>query len=319
MGVPKVSVIMITYGHEAYIGRAVEGILMQKCNFEFELIVANDNSPDNTDEIVRHYIATHPKGSYIKYFHNKPNKGMVGNFFFAESQAKGQYLSICEGDDYWTDELKLQKQADFLDNNADYSMCCGGYVAKHSITGEETTVVLHDKGKNADAKGFTFTLKDIQTRWITKTLTCMYVRDKIDFSVFSQYSHFRDIHLFYHLLSTGKGYYFSEVFGCYNIHPGGVNSMQQGKTNANAAYNSYKELHKHNNDVFTRKMAFNHTLALFNYDLYNGYEGNNAAKKINLLKEAFSLVKGKGEIKMLLSAFVNREFKDKLKKRPAEA
>ena len=117
-----VSVVMITYGHENYIREAIEGVLIQKVNFEIELIIADDNSPDNTESVVHSY-SNHPNCHWIKYTKHKENKGMMPNFIWALNQAKGKYIALCEGDDYWTDPLKLQKQVDFLVENEDYVMC----------------------------------------------------------------------------------------------------------------------------------------------------------------------------------------------------
>lgn len=112
-----VSVIMITYKHEQFIAKAIEGVLMQKCDFEVELIIADDCSPDKTEEKVFQIIKNHPKNSWIKYTKHKTNKGMISNFNWALNQCKGKYIAMCEGDDYWTDPLKLQKQVDFLEAN----------------------------------------------------------------------------------------------------------------------------------------------------------------------------------------------------------
>lgn len=118
-----VSVCMITYGHENYIKQAIESVLQQICNFNVELIIANDCSPDCTDTIIANIIKNHPKGSIIKYYKNENNIGMMPNFIFALKHCKGKYIALCEGDDYWTDNLKLQKQVDFLEANSDYVLC----------------------------------------------------------------------------------------------------------------------------------------------------------------------------------------------------
>lgn len=119
----KVSVVMITYGHEKFIREAIEGVLMQECDFEVELILANDYSPDQTDDIIQDILSNHPKGTWVKYYRHKKNLGMMPNFFFAIQQSTGEYIALCEGDDYWTDPLKLQKQVDFLETNLDYVVC----------------------------------------------------------------------------------------------------------------------------------------------------------------------------------------------------
>ena len=114
-----VSVIMITYNHEKYIREAIEGVLMQNVNFELELIIADDNSPDNTEQVVLDIASSHPNGKWIKYTKHKKNKGIMPNFIWALEQCKGKYIAMCEGDDYWTDLYKLQKQVDFLEGNED--------------------------------------------------------------------------------------------------------------------------------------------------------------------------------------------------------
>jgi glycosyltransferase involved in cell wall biosynthesis len=118
-----VSIVMITYGHEKYIRQAIEGVLMQDINFEVELIIADDNSPDNTDQVVLDIASSHPNGKWIKYTKHKKNKGMMPNFIFALQQAQGNYIALCDGDDYWTDPYKLQKQVYFLEANEDYILC----------------------------------------------------------------------------------------------------------------------------------------------------------------------------------------------------
>jgi glycosyltransferase involved in cell wall biosynthesis len=115
-----VSVIMITYGHEKYIKQAIEGVLMQKCDFNIELIVANDCSNDTTSIIVQDILEKHPNSSWIKFIDRKKNIGGQNNFNDAFNQAKGRYIAHCEGDDYWTSSNKLQKQVNFLETNLDY-------------------------------------------------------------------------------------------------------------------------------------------------------------------------------------------------------
>ena len=120
---PLVSVVMITYGHEKYIEEAINGVLMQNCNFDIELILSNDCSPDGTDTIVKSIIKNHSKSCYIKYIKHETNLGMMPNFIFALKKSIGTYIALCDADDYWTDPLKLQKQVDFLETNEDYVAC----------------------------------------------------------------------------------------------------------------------------------------------------------------------------------------------------
>lgn len=120
MGNPLVSVCMITYNHEFYIREAIEAVLMQKTNFPIELIVGEDCSTDNTRKIVREYEKKYP--AIIVGQYPETNRGMMENFTTVLQSARGKYIALCEGDDYWTDPLKLQKQVDFLEGNEEYGL-----------------------------------------------------------------------------------------------------------------------------------------------------------------------------------------------------
>lgn len=119
---PVVSVVMTTFGHERYIKEAIEGVLMQACSFNYELIISNDCSPDNTDEIVRGILKVHEQAHLVKYTRHQDNLGMLSNFIWSLREARGEYIAICEGDDFWIDQHKLQKQVNFLENNEGYGV-----------------------------------------------------------------------------------------------------------------------------------------------------------------------------------------------------
>jgi glycosyltransferase involved in cell wall biosynthesis len=112
---PVVSVCMITYNHENYIRQAIEGVLMQKTNFPIELIIGEDCSTDDTLQICLKYQHNH--ADIIKILHSNSNLGVIANFNSVLNQAKTKYIALCEGDDYWIDPYKLQKQVDYLTNN----------------------------------------------------------------------------------------------------------------------------------------------------------------------------------------------------------
>lgn len=120
---PLVSVVMITYGHEKYIHQAIEGVLMQEYEGEIELIIANDCSPDQTDTIINDIIKNDPRASIIKHTRHYKNIGMMSNFIWALQQAKGSYIALCEGDDYWNEPKKIQMQVDFLEDKDKYIVC----------------------------------------------------------------------------------------------------------------------------------------------------------------------------------------------------
>ena len=115
---PMVSILTITYNHEKYISQAIDSFLMQKTDFNFEIVIGEDFSTDNTRKIIEVYQKKHPKK--IKLLPSDKNLGIEANFFRTTQACNGKYIAICDGDDYWIDENKLQLQVDFLENNKDY-------------------------------------------------------------------------------------------------------------------------------------------------------------------------------------------------------
>jgi len=112
---PIVSVCMITYNHENFISEAIEGVLMQKTNFPIELVIGEDCSNDNTRKICQHYAEKYQ--NTIRLLPSERNLGMMPNFIRTLKECNWKYIALCEGDDYWTDPYKLQKQVDFLEAN----------------------------------------------------------------------------------------------------------------------------------------------------------------------------------------------------------
>ena len=117
----KITVICISYNQEKYIRQTLEGVIMQKTDFDFEVIISDDYSTDNTANIIREYEKKYP--DIFRIFYHDKNMGSINNFIFALSRTKSKYVALCEGDDYWTDPYKLQKQVDFLEAHPDYSIC----------------------------------------------------------------------------------------------------------------------------------------------------------------------------------------------------
>ena len=130
MDKPLVSICCITYNHEPYIRDCLEGFMMQKTNFPFEVLIHDDASTDHTADIIREYEAKYP--DVIKPIYqteNQHSKGVKISIAYNFPRAQGKYIAICEGDDFWCDPQKLQIQFDFMEANPDYSLCgCGKYL-----------------------------------------------------------------------------------------------------------------------------------------------------------------------------------------------
>lgn len=112
-----VSINILAYNHETTIARALDSVLSQNVNFDYEIIIAEDCSTDNTKEIIMQYAS---KYDCIKPIYNVENQGMKRNSIIARSNCNGKYIAYLEGDDYWVSNQKLQKQIDFLEKNNEY-------------------------------------------------------------------------------------------------------------------------------------------------------------------------------------------------------
>lgn len=124
-----VSICMITYNHANYIEAAIKSIVEQETNFDYQLVIGDDCSKDGTRTICEQYANQYPQK--IKLLPSDKNWGMMPNFIRTLQACSGKYIAICEGDDYWTNPHKLQKQIDFLEQHQDFSLCChNAYILK---------------------------------------------------------------------------------------------------------------------------------------------------------------------------------------------
>lgn len=218
MADPLVSICCMTYNHAAFVRQCLDGFMMQKCSFNFEVLIHDDASTDGTQDIIREYEMKYP--DVIKPIYQKENqysKGIDPGLKYNAPRAKGKYIALCEGDDYWTDPYKLQKQVDFLESHPDYVMCShrfNQYIQNKNLLEEE---------KNLTFQGADYDLKNlIGGKWLTQTLTVMYRRSALDLKRYALYGMSMDIILFYALLKNGKGYCFPDIMGVYRLHGGGV-------------------------------------------------------------------------------------------------
>lgn len=207
----KVSICMITYGHQAYIEKAIHAVLNQQTTFDIELVVANDNSPDQTHEIIQKCIASHPKGTKIVYLNNTTNLGMMPNFVQALKTCTGKYVALCEGDDYWIDDLKLQKQVDFLEANSDFAICF------HKVNMETDGVIAGDTITSKMAENTT--ILDLASGNYMHTCSVVY-RNHL-FGDFPDYFYRSPVgDYFLHLLNARHGsiHYIDQTMAIYRVH-----------------------------------------------------------------------------------------------------
>lgn len=215
-GTPLVSVCCITYNHALYIKQCLEGFLMQKTNFSFEIIINDDCSTDGTTKILKEYAERY--SDVIKpIFHeeNQYSKGVRGilvNFVFPKVQ--GKYVAICEGDDYWTDPYKLQKQVDFLENHLDYSMCF------HNASILNETNEPHFPFipvKTAD-----YTANEIYENWIVPTASIVFRKKVLESLSVEKELFSGDINLILTCASLGRVHAFKERMSVYRVQETGL-------------------------------------------------------------------------------------------------
>lgn len=153
--IPQISICMITYNHENYLGQAIESIIMQKTDYKIELVIGEDNSTDATRTICEKYAKVYPQ--LVRLLPSEKNLGISQNFTRTLGACTGKYLAFCEGDDYWTDPYKLQKQVNFLEANPEYGLVHTGANIVNSQNGliyisndpKPTGEVFKDLLKNA--------------------------------------------------------------------------------------------------------------------------------------------------------------------------
>ncbi len=210
-----VSVACITYNHAPYIRQCLEGFLLQKTNFPIEIIVHDDASTDGTDDIIREYALKYPElFKVILQEENQYSKGVdVLSLVFERSA--GKYIAFCEGDDYWTDPLKLQKQVDFLENNPDYVMCSHNY-SFFFMNEMKRVSYVETIGRDYSLESLT------KGEWLYQPLTLMFRSQTLWESEILRYTSIIDNILLYNLLKRGGGYCMPDDMGVYRVHSNGV-------------------------------------------------------------------------------------------------
>lgn len=137
----KASVIILTYNQEKTVGRAIESVLRQECKYPFEILVADDDSPDATRRVAQEYAERYP--DIVRLMPELPNRGLVGNYFDAFEECRGEYIGDCAGDDEWLDESRLQKQIEALDADKKLSAVFTDVEEYQILPDGEVKVSLH--------------------------------------------------------------------------------------------------------------------------------------------------------------------------------
>jgi len=249
---------MLAYKHEQFIAQAIEQVLMQQTNFEYELVIGEDLSPDKTRQICLDYEARFP--DKVRVLKREKNLGGGGqpNFIDCYNKTLGsEFIALCEGDDYWTSPYKLQKQVDFLEKNLDFAICF-----------HNTEVVFFEKNEssyllNDNLQKDVFTLDDLigeDEIWFMATASVMYRRTAI--GVLPEWfikTKSGDIPLHILAAKNGKIKYLKEPMAAYRKHAGGQ-SLTDHKDDEFFLRNRifmYNHLDKETKGVFHNKLKKN--------------------------------------------------------------
>jgi glycosyltransferase involved in cell wall biosynthesis len=212
---------MITYNHEKYIRQAMEGIALQKTGFAVELVIGEDCSTDQTRAICEEYALKYPQ--WIRLLPSDKNYGMLTNLVRTLEACTGNYIALCEGDDYWTDPLKLQKQVDFLETNQEYTICF------HRVDELEKGKIKRS-GLNKSEKEETYTIEDLARGNIISTPSVIFRNGLIkEFPKWFTKSPVGDYVL--HMLNarSGRMKYLPEPMAVYRRHLQGAWGLKKGE------------------------------------------------------------------------------------------
>lgn len=257
------SVRLMTYNHEAFIVEALEGINNQKTDFEFEVVIGDDFSTDNTLSLIKNFEFTNPKirvnllnrNKGDAYYILRQKHGRIYNFFDILKNCQGNYIALLDGDDYWTDPLKLQRQVDFLDQNKTYGFC----FTRFKVLNDNTYELNDDKNGYYFKENIEFIVFDFKLftdGWYGGVPTLVFRAANFDTNLILSYKYFRDIYLFAELLKSGKGVCLNFFSSIYRVHDGGLYSSTKELERAYSGVLCYRELYMKNQSISYLKIKF---------------------------------------------------------------
>lgn len=230
---PLVSIQCLVYNHEPYLRQCLDGFVMQKTNFKFEAIVHDDKSTDGSAKIIAEYAEKYPEIIRPIYETENQYSKRDGSLERIVNQAcRGKYIALCEGDDYWTDPMKLQKQVDFMEAHPEYSMCFGD-AEYYDVSLGKLDRKINDKFRAVN-DSLTSSMpsevfsKIIKGQCLIRTLCVLYRKECLEAIEPNQYTFMMgDVPLWLDLSQKGKVHFLKDIFGVYNMHANSVTHDQQ--------------------------------------------------------------------------------------------
>lgn len=216
-----VSVQCLVYNHASYLRQCLDGFVMQKTSFKYEVIVHDDASTDGSSDIIREYAQKFPNIFKVIIQHqNVYSKGISPTKKYVLPLCTGKYIAMCEGDDYWTDPYKLQKQVDFLESHPDYSMCCHGADVLNETLREVDCACEHMTTRE-------YFPDDAFPTWQIPTASIVYKKKEVDTYTLKNADSFMagDVVLILKCMHVGRVWGMSEHMSVYRMNQGGATSQ----------------------------------------------------------------------------------------------
>lgn len=205
------SVCMISYNHEKFIRVAIESVIRQKTDFNIELVIGEDFSEDNTRMICQEYAERYPR--LIRLLNTEKNLGVIPNFIRTLEACTGKYMALCEGDDFWIDPYKLQKQVDFLEANPDYSLCFHDALVYWENKNNPPYYFCKDLSKT------TYHIEDMIDHWFIPSASMVFRKDLLfPLPAWFNQIYNGDYALQLLLAPKGKFYFINELMSMYRQH-----------------------------------------------------------------------------------------------------
>lgn len=241
---PLVAVFMISYNQQDYIIEALESVLNQKTNFDYQIILSDDASQDNTQQVVQAFLENHPKKEKVTFIRQEKNLGWMPNFIFTLEKCQNsgaKYIAMCEGDDFWTNPDKLQKQIDLLEQNPDVTLICHRYKELYN-DGKILDCPHFRKDFFQGQNSFKFPQRDFEEFMRIQTMTIVFRSSALDLSLREKYDHYCDTHIKHHILDNGLGMYTKDFDAVYRIHGNNVFLSQDERKKIKFTYDVYRDL-----------------------------------------------------------------------------
>ena len=217
-----VTIASTTYNMEAFIGEALDSWLAQQVSFQYDILISDDGSTDGTCDVVRRYMERYPNIRLISTGH----VGKMPNFIRSLKESKGKYIALCDGDDYWIDPDKLQKQVDFMESHPDFSECFTNSYVLNTETGKKK-IAKKQIWEEADTEGL-LQHRDNDNVQMSPGHTSTFLYRNQYLQEYPEWMYgdvMTDFPLYMLMSKYGKAKFINEITSVYRHRPNGVSSL----------------------------------------------------------------------------------------------